>query len=128
MTEEASYFMNSNRRGLANIEVFAQNGNGPSVFHIVVEDLGRTYTVDGPGGPSGLHLHFEMLQASRALKGRYRDFDVRFNSGEEVRSYMLKYFPGYTFSGSWACSRAESFLSRRGLHPRIVSARRERGS
>ena len=82
-------------------------GGGSLLFHIIVDDFRRTYTVDGPGGPNGIRLHFEMLQASRAQKGKFRDFDLRLDSQEAVLAEMQKYFPDYTFLGTWASSQAK---------------------
>ena len=82
-------------------------GGGSLVFHIIVDDFSRTYTVDGPGGPNGIRLHFEMLQASRATKRKFRDFDLRLDLQEAVLAEMNRYFPGYTFLGTWASSQAK---------------------
>jgi hypothetical protein len=82
-------------------------GGGNLLFHIIVDDFSRTYTVDGPGGPNGVRLHFEMLRASRALKRKFRDFDLRVDSQEAVLAEMQKYFPGYNLLGTWASSQAK---------------------
>jgi len=76
------------------------------LFHVIV-DVRRTYTIDGPGGPNGVRLHFEMLQASRAQKGKLRDFDLRGDSQGAVLVEMRRCFPGYTFRGAWASSRTK---------------------
>src|SRR5579863_7061626 len=98
----------------------AETGDRLFLFHIVIEDLGRTFTIDGPGDSNGVRIHFEMLQTARALKGRYRHSDMRFHSPEEARSYMLRYFPGYAFLGTWTFRRSQEtrFLSEPSNEPR----------
>ena len=33
---------------------------------LIVDDFHRTFSIDGPGGPNGVRLHYEMLQVARA--------------------------------------------------------------
>ncbi len=82
-------------------------GSGNLLFHIIVDDFHRTYTIDGPGRPNGVRLHFEMLQASRAQKRKFRDFDLQLDSQEAALAEMQKYFPGYTFLGKWVSSQSK---------------------
>jgi hypothetical protein len=51
--------------------------SGKLLFHVIVDDFHRTCSIDGPGGPNGVRLHYEMLQAARAEKKKLRDFDLR---------------------------------------------------
>ena len=50
--------------------------SGKLLFHVIVDDFHRTFSIDGPGGPNGVRLHYEMLQAARAEKKKLRD-DLR---------------------------------------------------
>jgi hypothetical protein len=49
--------------------------SGKLSFYVIVDDFHRTFSIDGPGGPNGVRLHYEMLQAARAEKRKLRDFD-----------------------------------------------------
>jgi hypothetical protein len=51
-------------------------------FHVIVDDFHRTFSIDGPGGPNGVRLHYEMQQAARREKKKLRDFDLRAGSHE----------------------------------------------
>jgi hypothetical protein len=31
--------------------------SGKLLFHLIVDDIHRTFSIDGPGGPSGVRLH-----------------------------------------------------------------------
>jgi hypothetical protein len=79
-------------------------GSGSQLFHIIVDDADRTFTIDGPGGPNGMRLHYEMLRVSRAQKKRYRDFDLYCASHKAALATMHGYFPRYKFMGTWAAS------------------------
>jgi hypothetical protein len=74
------------------------------LFHVIVDDFHRTFSIDGPGGPNGVRLHYEMLQAARAEKKKLRDFDLRADSHEAALAEMQTHFPGYQFLGNWASS------------------------
>jgi hypothetical protein len=76
--------------------------SGKLLFHVIVDDFGRTFSMDGPGGPNGIRLHYEMLHAARVKKGRLRDFDLRADSHEAALAEMQNSFPGYKFLGTWA--------------------------
>jgi hypothetical protein len=80
--------------------------NGAVLFHIIVDEFHRAFTIDGPDGPNGVRLHFDMLQAARTQKRRLRDFDLRLDSQQAALAEMQKHFPDYTFSGTWAESQA----------------------
>jgi len=80
--------------------------SGKSLFHVIVDDFHRTFSIDGPGGPNGVRLHYEMLQVARAEKKRLRDLDLRADSHEAALAEMQKNFPGYIFVGTWASSQS----------------------
>ncbi len=75
------------------------------LFHVIVDNVHFTFTIDGPDGLNGVRLHLEMLQASRTQSNKFRDFDLRLDTHEAVLSEMQKYFPGYRFVGTWTQSR-----------------------
>jgi hypothetical protein len=77
------------------------------LFHVIVDDFHRTFSIDGPGGPNGVRLHFEMLRAARAENKKLRDFDLRADSHEAALAEMQKGFPGYQFLGTWASSQSK---------------------
>jgi hypothetical protein len=80
--------------------------SGRLSFHVIVDDFHRTFSMDGPGGPNGVRLHYKMLQAARAEKKKLRDFDLRADSHEAALAEMQKGFPGYQFLGTWASSHS----------------------
>jgi hypothetical protein len=73
---------------------------GKLSFHVVVDDFSRRYSIDGPDGPNGVRLHFEIQQIARSGKRRLRDFDVRAETPEEALATIRQYYPGYTFVGN----------------------------
>jgi hypothetical protein len=77
-----------------------------TLFHVIIDDFNRTFSMDGPGGPNGVRLHYEMLQVARIQKKRLRDFDLRADSYEAALAAMKKSFPGYAFAGTWASSQS----------------------
>jgi hypothetical protein len=81
--------------------------SGKLVCHVIVDDFYRTFSVDGPGGPNGIRLHYEMMRMSREQKKKLRDFDLRGESQEAVMAEMRTHFPDYTFLGTWANARAK---------------------
>jgi hypothetical protein len=81
--------------------------SGNLLFHVVIDDINRTFSMDGPGGPNGVRLHYEMIRVSRAQKKKLRDFDVRAESQEAALAEMRANFPDYTFLGSWDAAQAK---------------------
>ena len=73
---------------------------GKLSFHVVVDDFSRRYSIDGPGRPNGVRLHYEIQQITRSDKRRLRDFDVRAETPEEALATIQQYYPGYTFAGN----------------------------
>ena len=71
-----------------------------------VDDFHRTFSIDSPGGPNGVRLHYEMLQAARTEKKKLRDLDLRADSHEAALGEMRSHFPGYQFLGTWASSQS----------------------
>jgi hypothetical protein len=80
---------------------------GNLLFHVIVDDFNRTFSLDGPGGPNGIRLHYEMMRVSREQKKKLHDFDVRAVSKEAALAEMKAYFSDYTFLGSWAAAQAK---------------------
>jgi hypothetical protein len=80
--------------------------SGKLLFHVIVDDFHRTFSIDGPGGPNGVRLHYEMRQVARAEKKMLRDFDLRADSHEAALAEMQNHFPGYQFLGTWASSQS----------------------
>ena len=76
-----------------------------TLFHIVVDNAQRTFTIDGPNGLNGVRLHLDMLRKSRTLSNRFSEFDLRMDSHEAVLEEMRSSFPGYSFLGSWLSSQ-----------------------
>src|SRR5207344_745779 len=64
----------------------------------------------GPGGPNGIHLHFQMMRVARSQAKRLRGFDVRAESQEAALAEMKAHFPDYIFLGSWAAAQAKRKL------------------
>ena len=55
--------------------------SGNLLFHVIVDDFNRTFSMDAPGGPNGIRLHYEMMRICRASKKKkLRDFDLRAES------------------------------------------------
>jgi hypothetical protein len=80
--------------------------SGKLLFHVIVDDFHRTFSIDSAGGPNGVRLHYEMLQVARAEEKKLRDFDVRTDSHEAALAEMQNHFPGYQFLGTWASSQS----------------------
>jgi hypothetical protein len=76
--------------------------SGDLLFHVLIDDFNRTFSMDGPSGPNGIRLHYEMMRMSREQKKKLRDFDLRAESQEVALAEMRAHFPDYTFLGSWA--------------------------
>ena len=82
--------------------------SGKLLFHVIIEDRAGQFSIDGPDGPSGVRLHYEMVQVARKQRRNLRDFDLWANSLDEAVSEMEKYFPGYKFLGTWAAAKSNS--------------------
>jgi hypothetical protein len=81
--------------------------SGNLLFHVIVDGFNRTFSMDAPGGPNGIRLHYEMMRMSREQKKKLRDFDLRVESQEVALAEMRAHFPDYTFLGSWANAQAK---------------------
>jgi hypothetical protein len=81
--------------------------SGRLSFHVIVDDFDWTFSMDGPEGPSGVRLHYEMLQVAREQKEKLRGFDLRAESREAALAEMKTRFPDYTFLGTWAEGRGK---------------------
>jgi hypothetical protein len=89
--------------GNANVSLTSGNGT----FHVIIDDFHRAFSIDGPEGPSGVRLHYEMQLVARAQAKTLRDFDLRAASREAALAEMKTRFPDYTFLGTWAEARSE---------------------
>ena len=47
---------------------------GNLLFHVIVDDFNRTFSMDGPGGPNGIRLHYEMMRVARTQAKILGDF------------------------------------------------------
>ena len=79
--------------------------SGGLIFHVIVDDFNRTFSIDGPEGPSGVRLHYEMQQVIRQQNKKLRDFDLRAESFEAALAEIKTRFPDYTFLGTWVEAR-----------------------
>ena len=82
--------------------------SGKLLFHIIIEDQARQFSIDGPDGPNGFRLHYEMVQVARNQRRNLRDFDLWADSLDEAVSEMEQHFPGYKFLGTWAAANSTS--------------------
>jgi hypothetical protein len=76
--------------------------DGQITFHVVVDYANRSFSMDGPDGPNGVLLHYEVLKVARGLKRRFWEFDIRAASQERALQDMQRYLPGHNFVGTWA--------------------------
>jgi hypothetical protein len=74
---------------------------------VIVDDFNRTFSMDGPAGPNGIRLHYEMMRVARTQAKTLRDFDVRAESHEAALAEMKTQFPDYIFLGTWAAAQAK---------------------
>jgi hypothetical protein len=79
--------------------------SGALIFHVIVDDFNRTFSIDGPEGPSGVRLHYEMQQVIRKQTKKLREFDLRAESFEAALAEIKTRFSDYTFLGTWAEAR-----------------------
>ena len=80
---------------------------GPLIFHVIVDDFNRAFSIDGPEGPSGVRLYYEMQQVIRKQTKKLRDFDLRAESFKAALAEIKTRFPEYTFLGTWAAHARE---------------------
>jgi hypothetical protein len=78
--------------------------SGNLVFHVIIDDFNRTFSMDGPGDPNGIRLHYEIMRLSREQKTKLRDSDLRAESQKVALAEMRAHFPDYTF---WANAQAK---------------------
>ena len=79
--------------------------SGGLIFHVIADDFNRTFSIDGPEGPSGVRLHYEMQQVIRKQNKKLRDLNLRAESFEAALAEMKTRFPDYSFLGTWAEAR-----------------------
>ena len=58
--------------------------------------------MDGPDGPSGVRLHYEMLIVARNQNRKLSELDVRAETREAALAEIQAHLPDYTFLGTWA--------------------------
>lgn len=78
----------------------APASSGALLFHLVVDDFKRTFSVDGPD-KNAMRLHYEVMQVARQPGKKLRELDLSAESLEGVLQIMSEHFPGYVHSGSW---------------------------
>jgi hypothetical protein len=71
-------------------------------FHVIIDDINCAFSVDGPNGPNGVRLHYEMVQVAREQNRKLRDFDLWAESLGAALALIKNYFPASTFLGTWA--------------------------
>ena len=76
-------------------------GTGAVLFHIVVDDFARTYSMDG-SETNAMRLHMEVMQAARNHTRKLRELDLRADSKEDALAMMQEHFPDYSHTGAWA--------------------------
>jgi hypothetical protein len=72
------------------------------LFHVVVNDFHRTFSIDASDSINGIRLHYEMLRFAREQNKNFREFDIRAASIEAAVAEVEKRFPEYSFLGTWA--------------------------
>lgn len=72
------------------------------LFHVVVNDVHRTFSVDASDSINGIHLHYEMLRVVREQNKKFREFDIGAVSIEAAVEEVEARFPEYSFLGTWA--------------------------
>jgi hypothetical protein len=75
---------------------------GNLLFHVTIDDFNRVFWMDGPDGPNGIRLHYQMMQVAREQKNKLRDFDLWANSQDTALALMKNHFSDYTHLGTWA--------------------------
>jgi hypothetical protein len=75
--------------------------SGTVLFHVVIDDFGRSYSMDGPE-TNAMCLHYEVLQAARQPNRKLREVDLRADTQEVALDIMKEHFPDYSFTGPWA--------------------------
>jgi hypothetical protein len=71
-------------------------------FHVIVNRAQKNFSIDGPDGPNGVWLHFEMSRVARLQGNQLRDFDMRAPSHEAALSEVQSMLPDYSFLGPWS--------------------------
>ena len=79
--------------------------NRTQSFHVIIDHTHRTFSMDGPEGPSGVRLHYEMLIVAREQNKKLHDFDIRAETHEAALAEMQALLPDYAFLGTWAEAR-----------------------
>ena len=79
--------------------------SGRLTFHVIIDHTHRTFSMDGPDGPSGVRLHYEMLVVARKQSKILLDLDVRAKTGDAALAEIQAHLPDYTFLGTWAEAR-----------------------
>jgi hypothetical protein len=98
--------------GNANVSL----ASGSPVFHVIIDDFHRSFSMDGPEGPSGVRLHYEMQLVARAQAKKLRDFDLRAASHEAALSEMKTRFPDYAFLGTWVEAQSAQVRGKKDAH------------
>jgi hypothetical protein len=62
-------------------------------FHVIVNRPEKSFSIDGPDGPNGVWLHFEMSRVARLQGKQLRDVAMRAPSHETALSEMQSIVP-----------------------------------
>jgi hypothetical protein len=81
--------------------------SGRLTFHVIIDHTHRTFSIDGPDGPSGVRLHYQMLLVARKQNKKLKDLDIRAETREAALSEMQAYLSDYTFLGTWADAQSK---------------------
>ena len=76
--------------------------SGRLTFHVIIDHTHRTFSIDGPDGPSGVRLHYQMLLVARKQNKKLKDFDIRAENRETALAEIQAHLHDYTFLGTWA--------------------------
>jgi hypothetical protein len=81
-------------------------------FHVVVDYANRSFSMDGPDCPSGVWLHYQVVQVARGMKNKFWEFDIRAETQEQALAQVQADLYDYKFTGTWAATTALSAPSR----------------
>ena len=71
------------------------------LFHVVVNDLYRTFSIDASDSINGIRFQYEMLRVARERNKKFIEFDIRAVSIEAAMAEAEARFPEYSFLGTW---------------------------
>lgn len=78
----------------------APGSSGNLLFHVVVDDFARNYSIHGPE-TNAMRLHFDVVQAARKQNRKLREADLRAQTQDAALATMKEHFPDYAYTGAW---------------------------